>query len=796
MRNIPLSIKKRPALKLAALAVVGLLIGYFFDVSPVVLLFSLITLSIAATILLCVNNSLTNCFLIVTFIVASFLSYEFSTRVFSSRHITNFVDLNEKVIVVGTVKGLPDQKRDRVEIELETDQILHGKVRQAVQGKILVRIWQQKFFPGHGEKLQIHGKLYGPRGERNPGEFNYKKFLAADGIYGMMNIYNPMDVIAVDSSPRKSIPYFISRLKRRFYFSLDELYHDKVGAILKALLLGERGEISPELKNAFINCGVIHALAISGLHVGYIIFIFFTLFSLIRFSYEARIIAVLISLLVYNMIVGFQPPVVRASLMAGIFLVGRLLQRQTDILNIISAAALIILLINPQQLFLASFQLSFAAVISIVFLYQRLKIFFDKSSLFTKLSSHKVGDFFGKLFLVTLAAQLGTLPLVAYYFHRISIISLLMNLAVIPLLGIIIALGLLSLMTSLVSIPIAQFYANTNTVLLESMIRVLEKFGQYEFSAIEIGKIGLIEISSYYILLWIIIHLDKKFYRKVLVFSILIITLVSAWKPIFHSEKWMTVIFFDVGQGDAALVTFPDGKNLLIDSGPCFDDFDAGAAFILPYLKRERIKKVDATILTHADLDHIGGMASVFRNIPVAKVYDSGVFQMMPICTTYNHIIDSLNIPHQLIFAGQSLNESEQVGLFILHPTRSFSASHPMQLNECSVVLKIVYGQVSFLFTGDIENESEQLLLQYGSLLRSDVIKIPHHGSNTSSSFELLKCVQPEYAVISVGKNNRFNLPDWEVLRRLDNLEIATIRTDLNGAVIFKTNGIRLKRIR
>jgi competence protein ComEC len=180
MRNIPAIIKKRPALKLAALAIAGLLIGHYFDVSPVVLLFILITLTIAATILLCVKNSLTNCFLIVTFIVAGFLSYEFSTRVFPSHHITYFVDSSEKVTITGTVKGFPVQKSDRVEIELETREILQGSVSHATQGKILVRIWQVDFFPGYGEKLQIYGRLNEPRGERNPGDFDYKKFLDAD----------------------------------------------------------------------------------------------------------------------------------------------------------------------------------------------------------------------------------------------------------------------------------------------------------------------------------------------------------------------------------------------------------------------------------------------------------------------------------------------------------------------------------------------------------------------------------------------------------------------------------------
>jgi competence protein ComEC len=436
------------------------------------------------------------------------------------------------------------------------------------------------------------------------------------------------------------------------------------------------------------------------------------------------------------------------------------------------------------------------AVISIVFLYQRLKFLFEKSTLFRKFSEYKLGDFLGKLFLMTLAAQLGTLPLVAYYFHRFSIISFLMNLLVIPLLGIIIALGLLSLFFSLFSISLAQFYANTNTIILDSLVQVLEQSVQFKFSAIEISQMGLVTTLLYYFLLLIIINLDKKICRKALVFSTLIIILLSAWQPIFENGKWMKVIFFDVGQGDAALVTFPDGKNLLIDSGPCFENFDAGKTFIIPYLKRERIRQLDAVILTHSDVDHVGGMPSIFRSLQVNQVYDNGIYQSTMICTTYSHVIDSLDLPLERIYAGRRLKESEHLGLFILHPTRSFIETNNVDFNNSSIVLKINYGKISFLFAGDIEVESETFLLNYGNLLQANVLKIPHHGSRTSSSLELLQCVAPEYAVISVGRNNQFNLPDSEILTRLNNLGIKAIRTDVNGAVIFRTDGIRLERIR
>ena len=795
MESVLSFLKIRPAFTVVILFIIGLIIGNYLDISPPVLFFILVALFIAAIISLCVKVSLLNFVFIIAVFLAGFLRFEFATRVFPPHHVTHFVDSQQPITIKGKVAGFPHQKQNRVEVELKVKEVIFQDTHISTCGKVLVRLWRSKLIPGYGDTLQIAGKIQAPRGERNPGEFNYKKFLAANGIYGIIDVSKSENLI-VRSCHSKPLPYFIYIIKRKFYHTLNHLYQGQSGALIKGLLLGERGEISYELRDAFAKCGVIHALAISGLHIGYIGIIFFVLFSLLRFNYQARLIAVILSVLFYALLIGFEPPIVRASLMMGIFLSGRLLQRQTDILNVISTAALIILIINPEELFQASFQLSFGAILSIVYLYQRLKIIFDNWSLFNKLNQYKAGEYLGTLFLVSLAAQLGTLPIVVYYFNRIPIISFILNLLVIPLVGVVIALGFATLFFSLFSTTIAQLYANTNTICLEFLIRVVEKFGQFRFAAIEISKIDLIIIVVYYFLIWCILNLNKKFYRKALAYSILIGTVVIFWKPIFQSNRWMQVIFFDVGQGDAALVTFPDGKNLLIDAGPKLENFDAGKFFILPYLKRERINRLNTVVLSHADNDHIGGMPAIFRNIQVDKIYDNGLFHESSICSTYHFVIDSLNIQHQTTIAGNRLNEFENYGVYILHPGKNFKTNFNQDINNCSVVIKIIYGEKSFLFAGDIEKEAEMTLLNYSALLQADVLKIPHHGSRTSSNLEWLKLVKPEYAVISVGKNNRFNLPSPAVLIRLKRLGIKTARTDLNGAVIFRTDGISLERIR
>ena len=795
MGSILSFLKTRPAFKLAILLIIGLIIGYYVDISSRVLLLIVFTFFIAATTSLCVKISLLNFVLIMAVIFAGILRYEFATQVFPPNHINHFLDTDEQMTIIGRVAGFPHQKRNRVEVEIEVNGIVSPNDSITTCGKALLRLWRLDLAPDYGDLIRISGEIQKPRGERNPGEFNYKNFLAANGIYGIINVSKAENII-IQPTRQNSMHRLIYAIKKKFFESLNQLYRGQAQALIKGLLLGERGDISPELRDAFARCGVIHALAISGLHIGYLGIIFFVLFSLLRFNYQARIIAVLISIFCYDLLIGFEPPIVRASVMMGIFLLGRLLQRPTDVLNVISAAAVVILLINPQELFQASFQLSFAAILSIVYLYQRLKIIFDKLPLFRKFTKSKFGEYLGILFLVSLSAQLGTLPIAAYYFGRIPIAAFLLNLLVIPVVGIVIALGFATLMFSLISMQIAQLYANTNMICLDFLIRVIEQVGQLKFSAIEISKVGLIFIFVYYFMVWIVLNLDKKVYRKALAYAIVIGTIVLLWKPLAQSQRWLQVIFFDVGQGDAALVTFPGGKNILIDAGPKLENFDAGEFFILPYLKREGINRLNTVILSHTDNDHIGGMASIFGKMRVDRVYDNGIYQESSNCSTYQAVINSLQIQHKIIQAGDRLEGFENIGAYFVHPGEIFKGQFKDEINNCSVVIKIVYGNRSFLFTGDIEKDAETILLKYGELLRTDVLKVAHHGSNTSTTAEWLKLVQPEFAVVSVGRNNRFNFPAPSVLKRLNHLGIKTICTDLNGAVVFRTDGDRLERIR
>ncbi len=785
----------KPALKFVIPFMVGIIIGNFFFVNLFFLLAALLVLLILILFTMRYFSTSNAIFIILAIIIAGLFRYSISTKIFPGNHITRYLDSNERITIIGKVVGFPHQRQNRIEFEMAVDTLIFDSAVHQTNGKILVRVKDFKFDPVYGDKIQLYSKLREPPGERNPGEFNYKKYLAAQGVYGIVTVYRKQHLIKLSSPEHFSFRKTIFGVKAKIQQTINSLYDGKPRTLMQGLLLGERGEIPYELKESFAKCGVIHALAISGLHVGYLLIIFFAIFGLLQIPGRWKIIFVLLSLLFYNLIVGFKPPIVRASLMASLFLFGRLLQRPVDIINIIAAAAVIILFINPLELFQASFQLSFAAILSIVLIYQKLKNLFEKNRLIRKLMQKKFGEYTITLFLVSLAAQLGTLPIVVYYFHRLPVVSILVNLLVIPAVGIVIAYGFASVLFGVICFPVGELFANTSSLCLRFLIWLIETVGRLDFASFEMIAISFWLIAVYYFFLWIFLNLNKRRFQKLLIFSVLVLGNILLWRSVLLSQNWLYVTFFDVGQGDAALVTFPNGENMLIDAGPNLLGFDAGEAFLVPYFKRQGIDEIQTLVLSHADNDHIGGMPAVLRHVRAERIIDTGLYHDSQVCSIYQFLIDSLQLQHQLVNRASFLKMIDGVGVFVLHPGDAFLRQYQHDVNNSSVVLKIVYGERSFLFAGDIEQKAEIVLTYYGDILKSDVLKIPHHGSKTSSTLNLLTQVNPEYAVVSLGKHNRFNFPDSSVINRLKRLKINVLRTDQQGAIIFRTDGKKLERI-
>lgn len=284
-----------------------------------------------------------------------------------------------------------------------------------------------------------------------------------------------------------------------------------------------------------------------------------------------------------------------------------------------------------------------------------------------------------------------------------------------------------------------------------------------------------------------------KKYKSLIVFLLCIEIFISSHKVFSHSLDYhkplLKIIFFNVSQGDASLIQLPNKKNLLIDGGPGGDDysrFDAGKKIILPYCTKNNIKKIHALIMTHPHSDHIGGLLSILKNFPVECIYDCGMPHTSELYYQCLEIIDKKRIKYKIPTSGDTIQLDPKVQISILHPLKNWK--YQKEANNNSIVIMMRYGQIKCLFTGDIEKEVEKILIHHYSL-ESTLIKIPHHGADTSSSDDFIKAVNPKIGILSVGKHNSFNHPSMEVIKKYKGQNTKILRTDIVGHIMFITDG-------
>ncbi len=722
----------------------------------------------------------------------------FKTHVgyFPPSHISTFTDLDSRVLVRGVISRYPETRRAHVHLTLETNAITVGDSTVQTSGAILLRVAGKTAAFRYGDEISVTGFLRQARDRRNPGEFDYRNFLLAQGISGIMSVREQSRIRCLSSGHgswfmREMVVPTKSYLSQYIAHALPE----QQAALLQGLLLGERGEIDVEVKESFAKLGVIHVLAVSGLHVGFVVLIVVGTLGMLRVPYRARVTLALLALLFYAFLTNLKPPVVRASIMTSIVLGGSLLQRRTDFVNSLALAAFVILVANPMELFQAGFQLSFAAVIAIVFLHPRLRQLVICRKMYAKASRVPAATYFLDLLLVSVAAFIGTMPFTITYFHRLPLTSLLANLFVVPLAFLALAGGMTAGLFNLFSPVLADNYMAFSGLCLSGILASAEFGARFPFGSLEVYGSGWLLWFAFIIVVLVFFKWQNLRVRRFAPMALLLLLNLWVWSSNF-SARPLRVAFLDVGQGDAILLSLPEGQHLLIDAGSRSPYFDNGRAVVAPYLKREGIKKLKAVVLSHGDSDHLGGVPYVLRNFEVDEVWDNGRLKDTAVFREYLSLIDSLGINHRRLAAGDFIGDFFPVQIYVLHPTESFRDDAAHSANEASLSLRVSYGDIDFLFAGDVENDGEGKIAQLQELVESEVLKVNHHGSKTSSGAKFLSAVKPEHAVISVGRFNRFRHPAPEVIRRLESTGAKIYRTDRDAALLFETNGKEVRRLR
>ncbi|MEA2104414.1 MAG: DNA internalization-related competence protein ComEC/Rec2 [Candidatus Cloacimonadota bacterium] len=687
----------------------------------------------------------------------------------------------EKLHIIGKISSEPEYFSEKTKFILKVQKIENLKVN----GKILIRI-SGKTNLAIGDKISYYGSIQRPGKSTNPYSFNYTEFLESRGIYGLSYLYHQK--VKVIGNEKTFLSEFVIPVRQFVRQKIIKFYPSKQAGFLQAILLGEKGALSDDLREDFANSGLSHILAVSGLHTGVIALILLTLFQIIVRKKNLARIFTIIFLVYYVFLSHSVPSVQRAVIMISLILIGKILQRKSDTINILFAAGFIILAINPNQLFSVGFQFSFSSVFAI------LVIFPLFSRLLRKIRKKSRAVFWGmNMVLLSLTIQTILAPFTIYYFHKVAFGGIFSNPIAIPLVGFILPL---SILTIILPIPLLNtFYVAANEVLLRLLFGVSKFVSMHKILLFEYIYLDKWQVFTIILLILILVLLwDKnenlKAKRRKFVMGFFLIIFIL-FVPHFFQKHLLKLTVLDVKLGDSIFLQTPLKKNILIDTGNKSQHLNYGERVVMPYLLNEKIDHLDLLVLTHPHADHIGGAAYIINKIKINRVlmpkcdYDSELYHKL------ENLIGEKEI--SVTFADTSVvfDDFPSVKLDLLFPVYDYYSEN---VNNYSIVLRCDYKEFSCLLTGDAEKEVENWLVEiYGDGLDVDVLKVCHHGSKTSSTQEFLQLVTPEYAAVSVGTPNKFGLPNKIIMDRLEQNTNEYFRTDRDGAIIFLTDGMTLE---
>ena len=459
--------------------------------------------------------------------------------------------------------------------------------------------------------VEITGTIKQPSGPRNPKGFDYRSYLKRRGIYSTVSI-NERNAVLINKANFLSLDRVLALLRNRSSTILEQAVGGREGNFLKAVLLGERWLVEPEVEEAFTRTGLAHILAISGLHIGYLVLLLNFIQSLLKLRKGTALLFQGVILILYCLMTGASPSVTRAVIMALIYLTGRALGRKSDLINSAGTAAFLILLIRPMDIQEISFQLSFMSVCSIALFHQpiqRVLGFLPK-----KISS---------LIAVGLAAQLGTLPLTAYYFNIISPVSIFANLLVLPILGVVTAGGFLIIPLGLISPAAATVMAMPIKYLCRAILLVTDFASNLPFAWFPVISPSVFTIIIAFLILWMISRERPSFINHPSLACIGLIAVFLAVKLFVSltTPKDLKLVFLDVGQGDCCFIQTPDGINILIDGGSQTGT-DIGENILLPFLLKNGYSSLDLVIMSHGHDDHISGLPHVVDQLRVGRLWN------------------------------------------------------------------------------------------------------------------------------------------------------------------------------
>ncbi|MBI5874685.1 MAG: DNA internalization-related competence protein ComEC/Rec2, partial [Deltaproteobacteria bacterium] len=676
------------------------------------------------------------------------------------------------ISIEGVLSGAPEIFSDKTRLHIDAERVFTQKEIIPVRGKILITVGSPSVKVKYGDRIRFIAKLSIPRNFGNPGEFDYAGNLAREGIYVTGHVESGRWIAVIGDEEKHGLRTSIEQIRDKIRDFIDGSGAEN-RAIVKALILGETSEISKSIRNAFAGTGTAHILAISGLHIGIIAFVSYwiilkslKLSERLMLAFDIRKIAAassILPVLLYGAIAGFSVSTQRAVIMVFVFILSVLVDREKGFYNTLAAAALVILVISPLSIYDISFQLSFASVLAIIYLvsrFQRLwKNEYEQANDLAKLlpphpAIKPLKNYLVNPFTVSVAASIGTAPFIAWHFHRVSIIGILANIIAVPLMGFIaVPLGLISSLASFFYLPLAGLTLKLSDIILKVALWVVDMFASLPYASVYTTTPTILEAVLLYLLIICIVEFKKARFFKYGLATVILVLIgnYSYWYYHLNYNPNLKVTFISVGQGDSALVEFPYGKRMLIDGRGFYShDFDVGERIIAPFLWKNKIDKIDHIILSHPQSDHMKGLKFITEKFGVHEFLWNGEVSNDRAYTELMRALDKNNIKKLIVNASIPPLDINGVKVEFLNPP----ADSHLDTNNKSLIVRLSHKNASFLFTGDIEAIGEMALLKRNENIHTAILKVPHHGSRTSSTIGFLKAVNPELAVISLGYSN------------------------------------------